>query len=183
MGDEYFLIVRRDAGISGINQLKNRRIFIHPRSSHDGAHILWINSLLKENGLPNYERFFRTIKTVEKPSQAILPVFFKQTDACLVFRRSYQTVVDLNPQIGQQLLVIAQSPPILRGILAFRNDYSDKAKKVVMKTMTELHTHPQGRQILTLLRYDRLVDFKPVYLNTIAALLHGVPNIRALSKK
>ena len=183
VGDEFFLIVHRDAGISTMNQLKNRQIFIHPRSSHDGAHILWINSVLKESGLPPYERFFRTIKTVDKPSQAVLSVFFKQTDACLVFRRSYQTMVDLNPQIGQQLLIVAQSPPILRGLLVFRKDYSDKIKQAVMKTMKNLHNDPQGKQILTLLRYDRLVDFKPVYLNTIAALIHKTPDSRALSKK
>jgi phosphonate transport system substrate-binding protein len=183
VGDEFFLIVHRDAGISAINQLKNRQIFIHPRSSHDGAHILWINSMLKKSGLPPYERFFRTIKKVEKPSQAILSVFFKQSDVCLVFRRSYQTMVDLNPQIGQQLMIVAQSPPILRGLLAFRKDYSDRIKKAVVKTLKNLHNDPQGKQILTLLRYDRLVDFKPEHLNSITALFQGIHPSRVLSKK
>jgi phosphonate transport system substrate-binding protein len=170
VGDEFLLLVPRDAGITTMNQLKNRRILIQSGNSPHDSHILWINSLLKKNGGPNYERFFQTIKTVDKPSQAILPVFFKQTDACLVFRRSYQTVVELNPQVGHQLLAIAQSLPILRGLLVLRKDYSDKIKKVVMKTMTELHTHPQGKQILTLLKYDKLVRFKPEYLHSIALL-------------
>ncbi len=183
IGDEYLLLVHRDAGISRVKQLKNRNILIHQEITPLATHILWLNSLLREQGLPPYQRLFQTAKSVEKPSQAILPVFFKKKDACLVMRRVFQTVVELNPQIGKDLVVIAQSPPILRGILAFRQEYSDKLKRSVSKSLAELHTHPQGRQILTLLKYDKLVKFKPAYLRSVEPFYDSLKLAPKISQK
>lgn len=173
VGDEYLLVVHRESGITSVKQLQGRKILMHPRITPLSIHILWVNWLLKQQGLPPYERFFGGVKEMEKPSQAILPVFFKKAEACLVMRRVFQTVTELNPQMGQDLVIIAQSPPLLRGIIVFRRDYSDKIKQAVSKTLAELHTHPQGKQILTLLKYDKLVTFKTEYLHSLAPFYYG----------
>ena len=183
IGDEFLLLVHRDAGITRLKQLQNRTILIQTKISPTSVHTLWLNSLLREEGLPAYERLFRSAKSVDKPSQAILPVFFKRADACLVMRRTYETVAELNPQIAQELVAIAHSPPILRGIILFRKDYNDRFKQVVTKSLAGLDTHPQGRQILTLLKYDQLVPFKPDYLKSIESFCDFVTQAQKISQK
>jgi ABC-type phosphate/phosphonate transport system substrate-binding protein len=183
VGDEFLLLVHRDAGITRVEQLQNRKILIHPKFSALSVHILWLNSLLREQGLPLFGRFFQTAKSVENPSQAILPVFFKKMDACLVMRRLFETVAELNPQIGKDLLAIAESPPMLRGIIVFRKDYSEKLKQSVSKTLAALHTHPEGKQILTLLKYDKLEKFKPEHLRSIERYHDSIKHAQKISQR
>jgi phosphonate transport system substrate-binding protein len=183
IGDDFLLLVHRDAGITRVKQLQNRNVLIHPRFNPLSTHILWLDSFLREQGLPPYGRFFRTAKSVENPSQAILPVFFKKMDACLVMRRLFQTVAELNPQIGKDLVVIAESPPLLRGIIVFRKDYREKLKRSVSKTLAELHTHPEGKQILTLLKYDKLVKFKPEHLRSVERFYDSVKHAQKISQR
>jgi phosphonate transport system substrate-binding protein len=182
VGDEYLLLVHRDSGINSLKQLRGRRILIHPRFTPLSSEILWLNSLLSKQ-CNSYKRLFRSVKSVEKASQAILPVFFKKMDACLVMRRLFETVAELNPQIGKDLVAVAQSPPILRGIIAFRKDYSDKLKRKVSKTLDDMHTHPQGKQILTLLKYDKLVKFKPAYLRSVQPFYDCIKQAPKISQK
>ncbi|MCK7505548.1 MAG: phosphate/phosphite/phosphonate ABC transporter substrate-binding protein [Desulfobacterales bacterium] len=37
---------------------------------------------------------------------------FRQADACVVGRNSYETMVELNPQVGRELKVVASSHPL-----------------------------------------------------------------------
>ncbi len=172
VGDEYLLLVHRDTKVTALKQLKNRKIMIHEKVSSESPQILWINCVLHDEGLPTWDRFFSHPKLTDKPSQAILPVLFKQADACLVKRRSFETAAELNPQIGKELVTLVTSPPLLRGVIAFRKDVSDRLKKFAIKKLEEMHTNTQGRQILTLLKYDKLVSFKSNYLNSIASLFY-----------
>src|SRR5271157_4849131 len=103
-GDELVLLVRRDQGTMDIRQLKGKKLLVHSSPLIDIAR-LWLNSVMARRNLPDYERFFGSDKEVKKASQAVLPVFFKQADACLVTRSAFETMVELNPQIGRELMV------------------------------------------------------------------------------
>ena len=55
-----------------------------------------------------------------KPSQAILPVFFKQAEAALVTRATFDTAVELNPQLGAALRTLSRSPQLIPAVAAVR---------------------------------------------------------------
>ena len=64
------------------------------------------------------------MKLVDHASQAVLPVFFRQADACLMPRWSYDTMVELNPQVKDQAIILALSPLLARGALFMVRDIS-----------------------------------------------------------
>ncbi len=169
-GDELVLLVRRDQGIRDINQLKGKRLMVYPGPIADSAY-LWLNNILAQRNLPDHERFFGSGKEVNKPSRAVLPVFFRQADACLVIRGAFETMVELNPQIGKELMVLSNSDKLLYAVLCFHKYLNAEVKKSIMKRAFSLHTTPAGKQILTLFHIDSIVPFNPSVLDTSVALI------------
>jgi len=53
-------------------------------------------------------QFARKIVRNSMVANTVLPVFFRLTDACVVRRRSINTMKEVNPQVGKQLKVISQ---------------------------------------------------------------------------
>ena len=53
----------------------------------------------------------------------------EDTDACVVARTGFETMCEINPQIGKQLKVIASSPEVVPAVFCFRADYSPPFKE------------------------------------------------------
>jgi hypothetical protein len=111
VGEEFCLLVHRQSGITAASQLKNRKLLYFPRCSPGAPQNLWLNDFLKSQGLSGMEQFFHSVLVAEGPSQAILPVFFRQADACFVPRQMFETMVEMNPQVGRDLQILGHSPP------------------------------------------------------------------------
>ncbi len=169
-GDELVLLVRRDQGIRDISQLKGKRLIVHSGPIIETAH-LWLSSVMARRSLPDYERFFGSDKEVNKASQAVLPVFFKQSDACLVSKSAYETMVELNPQIGKELTVLLSSDKLLDGIFCFHKLLRADIKAKMTKIAVNIHSTASGKQILTLFQIDDITPFNPSMLDPTMALL------------
>jgi ABC-type phosphate/phosphonate transport system substrate-binding protein len=100
VGTEYVLIVPKDKESHSLSGLKNKKIIIHKHDDTGLIPILWLNSLLRQQGLPPAERFCGSIKKVDQVSQAVLPVYFRQADCCVVTCDGFETMKELNPQLG-----------------------------------------------------------------------------------
>ena len=131
---------------------------------------LWLETLLMKEGFPGPETFISNFKMVKKASQALLPVFFKQADACAVSQGAFETMKELNPQVGRELVALAQSPGYPQGVVCMRKGLAEKYRPFVEEMYT-LHNQSQGKQILTLMRIKRLLPFQATYLETTEALL------------
>ncbi|MGA7991110.1 MAG: PhnD/SsuA/transferrin family substrate-binding protein [Thermoanaerobaculia bacterium] len=164
------LLVRRDSGFRTLADLRNKRLALSKDQSRT-IHLMWLETLLMKEGFRRAEDFFATVKEVRKPSQAILPVFFQQTDACLTTRQSFDVVKELNPQIERDLVVVAQSPDVAGGVLVFRSDYDPQARESVTEVLGTLDEDPQGNQLLRLFRMRRLIPWRPEYVASVEALL------------
>ncbi len=168
-GNKYVLLVNKELNIHNLSQLKARRIFIHIGSPP--IPLLWLRYLLKKQGLPGEDRFFGSFKEVDKASQAIFPVFFRQADACIVSRRAFEISSELNPQISQKLEPLITSPVYADSLVLFRHDYKSINKKMLIDTGLNFSKFPQGRQIMTLFQISGLVPFKEAYLDSLIALM------------
>ena len=84
----YLILVRKDRGINELAQLKNSRLLLALGGEGELPRI-WLDTLLLKEGLGKSPLFFKETKAVEKASQAVLPVFFGQADACLATARSF----------------------------------------------------------------------------------------------
>lgn len=112
-GDRFVLFVNQHSDIRGLEQLRGREIVLHPDGSEEIMR-MWLDVELSNQGLPMNEDFFSRVKAVSKASQAALPVFFRQTDACLMKERIFDVLAELNPQINEQLLSLRHSPRYIK---------------------------------------------------------------------
>lgn len=168
--EEFILLVRKDKNINEFSQLKNKKITISKDIRGDVS-CLWLNTLLLKNDLPECKDFFKIIRRVYKPSQIVLPVFFNQADACIVRQKSFNTIIELNPQVGKELKVLAKSPGLLLGIVCFQKYCNKEIREEFFKAANRIHKEPKGKQILTLIKKDKMIPFKPEYLESIKALV------------
>ena len=168
--EEMVLLVRKEKNISSFSNLRHKPIAI-PKGLFMTTCQLWLETCLMREGILNPKTFFSNMKEVQKPSQAVLQVFFKQVDACIVNRNAFTTMIELNPQVGKELMPVVTSPGIPGGVVSIRVDLDDQDKKSIFDTLTAMHTNPQGKQLLTFFRKKRLVPFKAEYLRTIEDLV------------
>lgn len=177
--EEILLLVRREDGFAAVTDLRGRNIAVlgEPNGRLVEAWLDWL--LLKEDaGTP--EAFFGRVEKVAKPSAAVLPVFFGKTDACIVDRLAFNTLVEMNPQLGRHLISLAVSEPFLSSItfVARSGFASERRRQDTYDSLAELHLEPAGRQILTLFRIDALVPFKGEYLDSIRRLRTDCDRLR-----
>lgn len=170
-GEQYLLLVHRESGIDRVGQLRGRSIVI--QSGGDANYLAkdWLASLLRPERLPGSGAYFGTIKDVRKVSQAALPVFFRQSDACIVNRAAFETLAELNPQLGAQLRVLGASPEFVGSVIGFRRSCRSRVREELDRIVPDLHLRPQGQQILTVFRVEKLVPFEPRHLDTARDLL------------
>lgn len=153
--EEYLLLVHRDGGIERIEDLQGRSLnfFQNVRMS---LALPWLDTVLDKGGFGPAAGFFGSVKQANKLSGVILPVFFRQSNACIVTRRGFQTMSELNPQLGRQLKVLVSSPALVPGGFCFRRDYNSPFKDSVLAEFGKVHTTPAGQQTLTIFQADRL---------------------------
>ena len=155
--EEYVLLVNRGSGIGRLSDLRGRKLgLLH--SSRASLAPVWSETILAREGLGSAADFYSQIVSAPKISQVVLPVFFRQLDACVVTRSGFETMVELNPQVGRQLQVIASSPPIVPVLFCFRADYSSPIRAKVLEELAHWHETPAGRQILTLFQSETLEE-------------------------
>jgi phosphonate transport system substrate-binding protein len=179
---EFSLITRRDKGLKNLGDLKNGKLLVHNERPGKEVPMMWLDTYLVKQGLTSSKQFFASIKDFDKVSQAVLPVFFKQADACLVARTGFETMVELNPQIGEQLTIVTTSPGFVLGGVFFRKDFREDVKKLIMDTCMKFDTYASGKQILTLFKAEAFSPFKPSHFVTLLDLLGEYENLQRKRK-
>lgn len=175
----FLILVKRDQ-YKTLKDVKDKKlglqkIFLNPIPS------MWLDVLLWKNKMNSKEKFFSSIKEYDSESQLILSVFFGQNDICVASKVAYETMVELNPQVEKQLAILYTSPGYLTGISSFsKNSRKFSYSERLIVAAMDLGNYVAGKQILTLMKTEKLAKFKPEYLNTIQELLK---DYNALSKK
>ncbi len=159
-----FLITVAIRPCQSLGDLKNGNLFIHDEKPGNGVPQMWLDTFLVKQGLTRSKYFFTNIKEVDKVSQAVLPVFFKQADACLVSRSGFETMVELNPQIGEQLAIQATSPGFILGGVFFRRDFRADIKKLIMDTCMKFSTYSWENKFSPSLRPRPFLHLSPLIL-------------------
>lgn len=181
-GTEYALLVRGDGGITSLAELKGRRILILTGARSSLA-LTWLEVLLGKQHLASPEKLLAEIKLVAKPSQAALPVFFGQMDACIISRESLALLAEMNPQVAVQLRPLAMSPPVVPVLTAFRRTFDATQREMIAMEATRIHTHAIGRQMLTIFQGDRVEMLADAELETTRQLLADHARLRTAGQE
>ncbi len=149
VGLEYVLLVHYASSIRKIGDLKDAHILSH---HHRDMVLLpaWLGTMLAANKLPAPDRFFASHHLNDSLNQVVLPVFFRSADAACVARRSWETAVELNPQLGRDLRVLAVSPRVVPNAFGFRRTTSANARKELIDAIQRIESVPAGQQIVAL---------------------------------
>jgi len=168
--EQYLLLVRRDGQMNQLADLRGHSLAFHQNMRSCLAQP-WLDTLLvKATGQPTAGCVDK-LTHVPKLSQVVLPVFFHQLDACVVTRTEFETMSELNPQISQQLKVIATSPEVVTSVFCFRDDYAPAFKPQLLAAIHDLHTTPSGQQVLTIFQSEKIEEQPASCLDSARELL------------
>jgi hypothetical protein len=145
-GIEYLLLVPGASPARNISDLRGAQILSH---LHRDLVLLpaWLDTMLAANNLPSAEHFFRSISPHDKVNQVVLPVFFRRADGACLARRSWETAVELNPQLGRELRVLAMSPKIIPITIGFRRNSDSNSRRALIDSMLRISNSPAGKQM------------------------------------
>ena len=175
------VVVRRASGITSLEGLRGLAVL----RSKDQSRLIqsvWLETELMRSSLGD-GNFFSSIKETRTPSQAIMSVFFGQAAACVVSIPTFEIAAEMNPQLTEQLLVVARSADFSRGIVAFRGDYPKAARDRVYETMLHLHEDPEGQQIMRVFRHEKMVPFRPQLLESSRSLMADYKRLLAIQAR
>ena len=161
--DVFKIIVAKESEIKDLKNLKGKSILIGYSSGDDNS-LLWLDHLLSSKGLGNKDKYFKSVEISEKSLPVILKVYFGQADACIISEDNLNIATEMNPHLGESLIALETSQPILRAILAERKSKPEKNKKLLMDNLLNLDKTTEGKQVLTLFRIDKLIPYKEEYL-------------------
>jgi len=176
-GEEYLIVVHADSGIRSLAELRGKNLI---RFSGIVMCIAgeWLETALAQSNLGPPEAFFKQISSVPKAARAVLPVFFRQEDAGLVTRRAYDTLVEMNPQLGTKLRIIATSPKVVPVILAFHKNCTAEQRENFKAALMSLSRNPEGQQILTLFGSKGLREATPAVLASAIDIVRNSNRVR-----
>jgi ABC-type phosphate/phosphonate transport system substrate-binding protein len=166
---ELLLIVHRSSGIRTVADLRGKRLITPPLTAHEPAK-LWLSVLMGTRSGSGGRYFDKVIDTT-KPSQAVIAVFFRQFDAAVVRRGTFETCKAVNPQLGRELAIIAESKSLVGEITCLPATIGPRMKQAIDAAAASLHETTVGRQMATLFQIDRVIPFKPTYLTGLEELL------------
>ena len=140
---------------NGLAGLKNKKLSVL-KSNAMGT--MFLDTHLMKAGFSASDVFFSSIQERGKESQAILDVFFGQAEVCIVTDAAFNTMKEMNPQVGRKLRIIAESPELISSIGFFRPDWPPDYKKRVIEGMRSdaLKRHERGRQIMLLFNIEKI---------------------------
>lgn len=174
----YAVLVHRKGGITGLKELMGETVVMH-----DGQRMVLARPWL-ETAMAG--RRFGDLTTVENPSKAILQVYFRQSRAALVTTDAFDLACELNPQLREDLKVLSVSPPFITSFFFFRPAFQGRSRERIEAAITELHTTPGGRQVLTVFQSSRMekhpasiLDATRQFLTAHGNSAKGVPSREA----
>jgi len=171
LSKQYILLCHRDVQSTDLTVFKNKRLAIHVLNKGDDLPRLCLETLFMKNGIASVADFFKEITETPTASRAILSVFFKQSDLCLVEQNAFQTATELNPQLAHELKILYQSPEFLGSLVCFRESYDEEMKKLIRDRSVLIHSYTRGEQILTLFQLKRMIHYEDSYVSSLESLL------------
>jgi phosphonate transport system substrate-binding protein len=148
-GLDYVLLVRADSPYQRLEDLKGRNLLLlHHRDT--SMLRVWLSLQLARTGSTDIEQFFDAPEMRDQVAEVILPVFFRKAQAAALTRRAFSMAVELNPQLGREMRVVATSPRVIPVGFWFGKNCDPENRTAFQRSMLLLDTIPAGRQVLAL---------------------------------
>lgn len=161
------VMTRKNEGLDNFKNLRGKSLSLvefNPISE------LYVDYLSRTNFKKNYKEAFNKIIKEKKSQQAILKLFFGQTDVICIYQNALKIATELNPQLETKLQVIAKITSMPQAIGLFHKNTPASFAEKVIADASELDKYPRGRQLLQLFKADKLVPAKLDDLSAVKQL-------------
>lgn len=177
-GMEYLLLVHNQSRYRSMTDLRGAQLIVHHRPNLVLVPA-WLETTLAAAGQPPAEQFFSSIASKDSINQVALPVFFRRADAACLARESWETAVELNPQLGRSMRILAVSPRLVPIVLAFRRHCSEAGRKALIGAAMNINSVPAGAQITALYQSRTFVVRTAAVMKTTVDMLTEYQRILA----
>ncbi|MCB0742638.1 MAG: PhnD/SsuA/transferrin family substrate-binding protein [Ignavibacteriae bacterium] len=161
--------------------LKNKTILVQS-GKFKRISELWLDLLCLQVGEKDKYSFFKKIEFVEKPMQAVLPVFFNKWDACIVTNVSLDAITEMNPQIQNSLKIVFQREKLLNEMICVRKDLDNKSKEIIRNRGLDYKSLPNGEQIFKIFKTLGSSVYKPTNLEGVRSLWSNYKKLKFSDK-
>ncbi len=175
--DRYVVLVRKDRGFRSVSDLAGKKLTVL-ENYRLRLGFVWLEVLLAQKDLAPAAVHFRTVSHSPKLSKVVLDVFFGSADAALVTQRGFDAMVELNPQIGQQVSPLVLSSAYIASLFAFRSSMSPPDLDPLLREFSELHRTPAGQQALTIFQNGQVRECSADKLADTLALIDEYARLR-----
>ena len=176
--EDMLFLVRTDSGIKSMKDLKNK-IVVTKSDNYMGKMDLDYE-ILKEMHT-SADGYIGSYFLTNQFSTSILKTYFCKADLCIVPRYAYNTVVEMNPDVGKKLKVLHVSPNTYVMMLgAFNNRTDPLLVELYRKNVEEMPDTVRGKTILDMFKVRKIL---PVDISTLRPLLNYYHDYVELQKK
>ena len=175
--EQYVVLVHRASGIGDLGGLKGRSLDLL-NSARASLAAPWLDTCLAAQGLGLAETVLGKVERSEKASRVVLRVFFRQADACVVTRDAFETMGELNPQLGKELRVLATSPEVVPNLFFLRPEFTGTLRREIESALVTLHESLAGRQALTVFQGEAMGRYPVSVLQGSSDLLAAAARLR-----
>jgi phosphonate transport system substrate-binding protein len=161
-----YLFVRRDSGITGVAQMKGKRMAFVERATTAGY--IFPLAWLREQGIRSPEGFFRESFFTGSHDAAINAVLSGKADIGAAKHSIYDRVRKDDPRVDKELVILAESPWVPSNGLCVRNTLDDGIKARLKEALLGLDRDPAGKRVLEQLGALKFIettarDYEPVF--------------------
>ena len=166
---QFVLVTRQSAGFpaTGDNRARLNSLLRHEilvdRAGCGELVYLWLDRELRAAAGDARRDNFADFRTVASAEQAVLAVFFGETDACLVSRTTLEKVTAYNPGMTEALQILLHSPEFLPHVLACRRSINAQRRQALVSDAAGFSLVQSGVS-------ERLVEVKATDLKEISDL-------------
>jgi ABC-type phosphate/phosphonate transport system substrate-binding protein len=167
--EDRVVIVHRGSGFRDLRALRGRSIAFS-KGTRSEITLRWMAVELHHLKEQKPEAFLSKVVRSKNEEQAVMSVFFRNSDAAIVTSRTLETMMEQNPQLKQDLVIIVRSPGYMYSIVCLAKSMDERDKTRVRAASMTMSTYQGGRQILRIFRYDGVKSYEPSDISTVQEL-------------
>lgn len=167
---EFVLVGHKGAVLPPRVSDKTIAVFSTNRQAETLPHV-WADTHLRETGHPAGLKTFAQARPMDKRGRATMAVFFGQADFGVDTFTAFESTIELNPQVGKDLAILARSAPLLPGLVCLSDRMTPALRQRYIDRATHLHEQTRYRQALTIMRVTRLLPWDAHFLDSARQLM------------
>jgi phosphonate transport system substrate-binding protein len=160
------IFVRKDSGIRTADDMKGKRFAFVDKATTAG-YLLPLH-YFKDHGIDDYHAWFAETYFTGTHDGAIYDVLRQKADIGAAKNTIFSQLASDNPEISDELLVLARSPDVPENGLCVKADLDASLKNKLKEALLTMNQHKKGRQLLNAFGASRFIettaaDYAPVF--------------------